>query len=109
MTHSLDQNVMARKAKARKYIAEIVGNIQAKVERHRLVISFSVIPPAWSNSQRYAKMCMISLHKSAGMVSLMWCQIVKFSPAPKFRKRNNYAGSENYSPHKLRKRSHFGT
>jgi hypothetical protein len=25
------------------------------------------------------------------------------------RKRKNYAGSENHSPHKLRKRSHFGT
>ena len=43
MTHSLDQNVMARKAKARKCTAEIVGNIQAKVERqHKLVMSFSV-------------------------------------------------------------------
>jgi hypothetical protein len=25
------------------------------------------------------------------------------------RKRKNYAGSENHSPHLLRKRSHFGT
>ena len=33
MTHSLDQKVMARKAKARKCTAEIVGNIQAKVDR----------------------------------------------------------------------------
>ena len=33
MTHSLDQKVMARKAKARKCTSEIVGNIQAKVER----------------------------------------------------------------------------
>jgi hypothetical protein len=33
MTHSLDQKVMARKAKARKYTAEIVGNSQAKVDR----------------------------------------------------------------------------
>jgi hypothetical protein len=34
MTHSLDQKVMARKAKARKCTAEIVGNIpQAKVNR----------------------------------------------------------------------------
>jgi len=33
MTHSLDQKVMARKAKARKCTAEIVGNAQAKVDR----------------------------------------------------------------------------
>ena len=33
MTHSLDQKVMVRKVKARKCTAEIVGNIQAKVER----------------------------------------------------------------------------
>ena len=26
-------------------------------------------------------MCVIRFHNSAGMVSLMWCQIVKFSPA----------------------------
>ena len=45
MTHSLDQKVMARKAKARKCTAEIVGNIQAKVVRqHRLVISFFCHP-----------------------------------------------------------------
>jgi hypothetical protein len=25
------------------------------------------------------------------------------------RKRKNYAGSENHSPHQVRKRSHFGT
>ena len=25
------------------------------------------------------------------------------------KEKNNYAGSENHSPHKLRKRSHFGT
>ena len=31
MTRSLDQKVMARKAKARKCTAEIVGNIYAKV------------------------------------------------------------------------------
>ena len=31
MTHSLDQKGMARKVKARKCTAEIVGNIQAKV------------------------------------------------------------------------------
>ena len=37
---------MARKAKARKCSAEVAGNVQAKVERqHRLLISFSVIPP----------------------------------------------------------------
>jgi hypothetical protein len=33
MTHSVDQKVMARKAKARKCTAEIVGNIQAKLNR----------------------------------------------------------------------------
>ena len=83
MTHSLDQKVMARKAKARKCTAENVGNIQAKVDRqHRLVISFSVIPRARSNPQRYTKMCVISPHNSAGMVIIMWCQIVKLSPAP---------------------------
>jgi hypothetical protein len=31
--HSLNQQVMARKAKARKCTAEIVENIQAKVDR----------------------------------------------------------------------------
>jgi hypothetical protein len=84
MTHSLDRKVMAtRKAKARKCTAEIVGNIQAQVERqHRLMKSFSVIPPAMSNSQRYIKMCVINPHNSAGMVIIMWCQIIKFSPAP---------------------------
>jgi hypothetical protein len=70
--------------KARKCTAEIVENIQAKIERqHMLVISFSAIPPARSNPQRYIIMCVISPHKSAGMVSLMTrCQIVKLSPAP---------------------------
>jgi hypothetical protein len=33
MTHSLDQKVMTRKGKPRKYMAEIVGVIQAKVDR----------------------------------------------------------------------------
>jgi hypothetical protein len=33
MTHSLDQNVMARKAKARKCTAEIVGNIEISKQR----------------------------------------------------------------------------
>jgi hypothetical protein len=52
-------------------------------EVHRLVISFSVIPPARKNNpQRYTKMCVTSNHNPAGMVSLMWCQIVKLSPAP---------------------------
>ena len=61
MTPSLDQNFMARKAEARKCTAEIVGNIQAKVERqHRLVISYSVISPARNNSKRYTKLCVIS-------------------------------------------------
>ena len=84
MTHSLDQKVVARKAKARKCAAEVAGNVQAKVERQRrLIISFSVIPPARSNPQRYTKMCVISPHNnSAGMMIIMWCQIFKFSPAP---------------------------
>ena len=48
---------MARKAKARKCSAEVAGNVQAKVERqHRLLISFSVIPPSRSIPQRYTKM-----------------------------------------------------
>jgi len=46
------------------------------------MISFSVIPPARSYPQRYTKMCVISSHNSAGMVIIMWCQIIKFSPAP---------------------------
>ena len=73
---------MARKAKARKCSAEVAGNVQAKVERqHRLLISFSVIPPSKSIPQRYTEMCVIC-HNSAGMVSFMWCQNVKISPAP---------------------------
>jgi hypothetical protein len=83
MTHSLDQIVVARKAKARKCAAEVAGNVQAKVERqHRLLISFSVIPPSRSIPQRYTEMCVICPHNSAGMVSFMWFQIVKISPAP---------------------------
>jgi len=30
-------------------------------------------------------------------------------PGLQKKKKKNYAGSENHSPHKLRKRSHFGT
>ena len=61
MTHSLDQEVMARKAKARKCTAEIAGNVQAKVERqHRLLISYSVIPPSKIIPQRYTEMCDMS-------------------------------------------------
>jgi hypothetical protein len=53
MTHSLDQKAVARKAEARKCAAEVAGNVQAKVERqHRLLISFSVIPPSRSIHQR---------------------------------------------------------
>jgi len=60
-THSLDQKVVARKAKAKKCTAEVAGNVQAKVERqHRLLISFSVIPPSRSIPQRYTKMCDMS-------------------------------------------------
>ena len=74
---------MSRKAKARKCSVEVAGNVQAKVERqHRLVISFSVIPPARSNPQKYTNMCVISPPKSAGIVIIMWCQIFKLSPAP---------------------------
>ena len=37
----LNQEVVARKAKARKCVAEVVGNVHAKVERqHRFMISF---------------------------------------------------------------------
>ena len=44
---------MARKAKARKYSAEVAGIVQAKVERQRrLLISFSVIPPSRSIPSR---------------------------------------------------------
>jgi len=85
MTHSLDQKVVARKAKARKCAAdEVAGNVQAKVERqHRLLISFSVIPTSRSIPQRYTKIYVIVCpHNSAGMVSFMWCQNVKISPAP---------------------------
>jgi hypothetical protein len=46
------------------------------------MISFSVISPARSNPKRYTKMCVISPHNSVGMVIIMWCQIIKFSPAP---------------------------
>jgi len=74
---------VARKAKARKCSAEVAGNVQAKVERqHRLLISFSVIPPSRSIPQRYTEMRVICPHNSAGMVSFMWCQNVKISPAP---------------------------
>jgi len=83
MTHSLDQKVVARMAKARKCTAQVAGNVQAKVERqHRLLISFSVIPPSRSIPQRYTKMCVICPHNPAGMMSFMWCEIVKISPAP---------------------------
>jgi hypothetical protein len=43
--------------------------------QHKPVIYFSAIPPARNNPQRYTKMCVISPHNSAGMVSLMWCQL----------------------------------
>ena len=33
MTHSLDQKVVARKAKARKCTAEVAGNVQAYVKK----------------------------------------------------------------------------
>jgi len=33
MTHSLDQKVVARKAKAKKCAAEVAGNVQAKEDR----------------------------------------------------------------------------
>jgi SET domain-containing protein len=66
MTHSLDQKVVASKAKARKCAAEVAGNVQAMVERqHRLLISFSVIPPSRNIFQRYTEMCVICPHNSA--------------------------------------------
>ena len=77
MTHSLDQKVVARKAKARKCAAEVAGNVQAKVERqHRLLISFSVIPPSRSIPQRYTEMCVICSHKSAGMVKFHYAHVL---------------------------------
>ena len=80
MTPSLDQKVVARKAKAKKCTAENVGDIQAKVERqHRLVTFLSVISPARSNPQKYTKMCVVNPHSFAGMVIIMWSQIVKLS------------------------------
>ena len=83
MTHSLDQKDVARKAKARKCATEVAEDVQAKVERqHRLLISISVIPPSRSIPQRYIEMFVICPHNSAGMVSFMWCQHVKISPAP---------------------------
>ena len=76
MTHSLDKKVVARKAKARKCSAEVAGNVQAKVERqHRLLISFSVIPPSRSIPQRKYK-----IRKSQKITS-PWCQATKtFEP-----------------------------
>ena len=53
IAHFLTQEVVARKAKARKCPAEVAGNIHEKVERqHRFVISFSIVPPARSIPQR---------------------------------------------------------
>ena len=43
-------------------------------------MSFSVIPPTRSSPQRYSKMCVVCSHDSAGVVRLMWCQIVKVPP-----------------------------
>ena len=54
------------------------------------MISVSGIPPARSIPQRYTKMCVLSHHNSAEMVIIMWCQIIKFSPAP----NNTFAQSE---------------
>jgi len=82
MTYSLDQKVMARKAKQRQESARLRSLelcIEAEAERqHRLVISFlSSYQP-----QRYTRMCVISPHSSAAMMRLMWCQFVRLSPAP---------------------------
>ena len=83
MTHYLDQKVVARKAKAGKCAAEVAGNVQAKVERqHRLLISFSVIPPSRSIPLRYTEMCVICPHNSAGMMSFMWCQMSRSLQPP---------------------------
>ena len=68
----LNQKVVARKAKARKCAAEFAGNIHAKVARqHRLMISFSIVPPARSIPQRHTRMSVICSHDSAGMMSLI--------------------------------------
>ena len=63
ITHSLYQKLVARKC-----VAKIAGDVQAKIKRqHRLVNSFSVIPPAsQEHSQRYTKKCVTSPHHSAG-------------------------------------------
>ena len=50
IAHFLNQEVVARKAKARKCAAEVAGEIHAKVERqHRFVIFFFYRP----TSQEY--------------------------------------------------------
>ena len=78
MKHSLGQKVKARKA-----MAAIVGNIKAKVEtQHRLAMSFSVTPPARNNSQKYTKMCVISPHNYAGIVSHVVSNYQVLYPAP---------------------------
>ena len=72
IAHFLNQEVVARKAKARKCVAEVAGNVHAKVERqHRLMFSFSIVPPARSIPQRHTKRSVICSHNSAEMMSLI--------------------------------------
>ena len=60
----LNQEVVARKAKAKKCAAEVAGNVHAKVEKqHRFMISFSIVPPARSFPQRHTKMSVLCSHK----------------------------------------------
>ena len=66
IAHVLNQEVVARKAKARKCTAEVAGSIHAKVERqHRFMISFSIVPPARCIPQRHTKMSVICSYNSA--------------------------------------------
>ena len=76
IAHFLNQEVVARKAKARKCAAEVAENIHAKVERqHRFMISFSIVPPTRSIPQRHTKMSVICSHNSAGIMSLIWSKL----------------------------------
>ena len=87
VAHFLNQEVVARQAKARKCVAEVAGNVHAKVERqHRFMISVSIVPPARSIPQRHTKMSVTCSHDSAGMMSLIWSKIVQVSSVPHLNK-----------------------
>ena len=60
MTHSLDQKVVARKAKARKCAAEVAGNVQARYRGDTGILFLSSHQLGASNPQRYTKMCVMS-------------------------------------------------